>query len=58
MCKCQSGELKTKFGHECHDTKWASHLGQRHTRTLLDGLYYWSQMWDEVKIYVKTCLVC
>ena len=43
---------------ECHDTKWAGHPGQRHTRALLESAYYWPQIQDEVEAYVRTCLVC
>ena len=42
---------------ECHDTKWAGHLGQRRMRALLESAYYWPQIWDEVEAYVRTCLV-
>ena len=43
---------------ECHDTKRAGHPRQRHTRALLQLAYYWPQIWDEVKAYVRTCLGC
>ncbi|KAL6349642.1 hypothetical protein AAG906_041048 [Vitis piasezkii] len=42
----------------CHDTKWVGHPGQQRTRALLESAYYWPQIWDEVKAYVSTCLVC
>ena len=43
---------------ECHDSKWAGHPGQRRTRALLESVYYWPQIRDDVETYVKTCLVC
>ncbi|CAA0831752.1 Uncharacterized mitochondrial protein AtMg00860 [Striga hermonthica] len=43
---------------ECHDTKWAGHPGQRRTVALLESIYFWPQLKDDVKTYVRTCLVC
>ncbi|TXG60985.1 hypothetical protein EZV62_012348 [Acer yangbiense] len=43
---------------ECHDSKWAGHLGMTRTLALLQNSYYWPQMWDDVDAYVRTCLVC
>ncbi|KAE8726163.1 Detected protein of unknown function [Hibiscus syriacus] len=42
---------------ECHDTKWAGHLGQKRTMSLLETAYFWPHMKDSVELYVKTCLV-
>lgn len=41
-----------------HDTKWVGQSKQRHMKAHLEGSYYWSQMWNEVKIYTITCLAC
>ncbi|KAE8681992.1 hypothetical protein F3Y22_tig00111277pilonHSYRG00011 [Hibiscus syriacus] len=43
---------------ECHDTKWASHPGQKRTMALLETTYFWPHMKDSVELYVKTYLVC
>ena len=52
------GNIRRNMIKECHDTKWAGHPGQRHTRALLESAYYWPQIRDEVEAYVRTCLVC
>ena len=52
------GSLRRNLIKECHDSKWAGHPGQRRTRVLLESVYYWPQIWDDVETYVKTCLVC
>ncbi|KAI3462633.1 hypothetical protein Pfo_019296 [Paulownia fortunei] len=52
------GSLRKELIKECHDTKWAGHLGQRRTMTLLEATYFWPHMRDSVELYVKTCLVC
>ncbi|KZV54874.1 hypothetical protein F511_37192, partial [Dorcoceras hygrometricum] len=51
-------DLRKDLIRECHDTKWAGHPGQKHTRDLLESPYFWPQMRDQVELYVKTCLVC
>ena len=52
------GSLKRNLIKECHDSKWAGHPGQRRTRVLLESVYYWPQIRDDVETYVRTCLVC
>ena len=51
------GNIRRNLIKECHDTKWVGHPRQQRTRALLESAYYWPQIWDEVKAYVKTCLV-
>ena len=43
------GNIRWNLIKECHDTKWAGHLGQRRMRALLESAYYWPQIWDEVE---------
>ena len=52
------GNIRQNLIKECHNTKWAGHPGQQWTRALLESAYYWPQIWDEVKAYVRTCLMC
>jgi len=43
---------------ECHDGPLAGHGGAKHTTTLLKKSYYWPNLKDNAKDYVKTCLTC
>jgi hypothetical protein len=43
---------------ECHDGPLAGHDGAKHTTTFLKKSYYWPNLKDDVKEYVKTCLTC
>ena len=52
------GNLRRELVKEYHDSLWAGHPGIRHTFALLKSTYYWPRMRDEVKEYVRTCLVC
>ncbi|KAJ4717218.1 Retrotransposon protein, putative, Ty3-gypsy subclass [Melia azedarach] len=52
------GGLRKELIKECHDSKWAGHLGAKRTNALLENLYYWSKMREDVEAYVRTCLVC
>ena len=52
------GSLRRNLIKECHDSKWAGHPGQRRTRALLESVYYWPHIQDDVETYVRTCLVC
>ncbi|KAI5681851.1 hypothetical protein M9H77_03079 [Catharanthus roseus] len=52
------GNLQRELIKECHDSKWAGHLGMKRTLALLKITYYWPQMQDEVESYVRTCLIC
>ena len=52
------GNIRRNMIKECHETKWVGHPRQRRTRALLESAYYWPQIWDEVEVYVRTCLVC
>jgi len=40
-----------------HDSKWVGHLGIHNTLALVGDAYYWPYLRDDVKAYVKTCLI-
>ncbi|PKI73202.1 hypothetical protein CRG98_006400 [Punica granatum] len=50
--------LRRETLRECHDSKWAGHLGIHRTLVLVEERYYWPQLWDNVETFMKTCLVC
>ncbi|GKV19476.1 hypothetical protein SLEP1_g29735 [Rubroshorea leprosula] len=50
--------LRRELMKECHDSRWAGHLGIKRTMALVEELYYWPRMRDDVEAYVRTCLVC
>ncbi len=43
---------------ECHDGPLAGHGGAKRTTTFLKKSYYWPNLKDSAKEYVKTCLTC
>jgi hypothetical protein len=43
---------------ECHDGPLVGHGGAKRTTTFLKNSYYWPNLKDDVKEYVKTCLTC
>ena len=52
------GNLWKEVIKECHDFKWAGHLGIERTTALVQGSYFWPHMRDDIETYVRTCLVC
>ncbi|KAE8735614.1 hypothetical protein F3Y22_tig00000340pilonHSYRG00780 [Hibiscus syriacus] len=52
------GKLRKELMKECHDSKWAVHLGVYQNSILLIEQYYWPHMVEDVQAYVRTCLVC
>ncbi|MCF8701926.1 DDE-type integrase/transposase/recombinase, partial [Corynebacterium sp. MC-10] len=52
------GNIRRQIMKESHDTLWAGHPGQRRTRALIEAIYYWPKMRDDIECYVQTCLVC
>ena len=44
--------------HECHDSVWAGHPGQKRTLALLERGFYWQRMRKDVDEYVRSCLIC
>ncbi len=43
---------------ECHDGPLAGHGGAKRTTTFLKKSYYWPNLKDNAKEYVKACLTC
>jgi len=43
---------------ECHDGLLAGHGGAKRTTTFIKKAYYWPNLKDDAKKYVKTCLIC
>lgn len=52
------GAIRRELLKESHDSKWAGHPGRERMYVLLSRSYYWTQLRDDVELYVKTCLVC
>ncbi|GJZ46202.1 putative nucleotidyltransferase, ribonuclease H [Tanacetum coccineum] len=52
------GDLRQAILKECHDSKWAGHLGITRTLALVEGTYYWPRMGDDVETFMRTCLIC
>jgi hypothetical protein len=50
--------LKTKIISECHDGKLAMHVGFAKTYDLVAKSFYWPNMYNDIKKYVHTCLIC
>ena len=53
-----SSKLRRELLKETHDTKWAGHLGEERTLSLLARSFHWPKMKEDVQAYVKTCHVC
>ena len=52
------GSIRRRIIKESHDTPWAGHPGQRRTRALIEAIYFWPRMQDDIECHVQTCLVC
>nr|GEU90613.1 hypothetical protein [Tanacetum cinerariifolium] len=46
------GDLRRAILKECHDLKWAGHLGITRTLALVEGTYYLPRMGDDVETFV------
>ena len=53
-----SGKIRRELLKETHDPQWAGHPGKEKMYVLLSRSYYWPKMELDIKLYVKTCLVC
>ncbi|KAG6522526.1 hypothetical protein ZIOFF_019666 [Zingiber officinale] len=53
-----AGGLRKELLKETHDPLWAGHPGVERMLALLARSYIWPKMENDVKAYVKTCLVC
>ncbi len=52
------GRLRDALFRECHDGPLASYDGVKRTITFLKKSYYWFNLKDDAKEYMKTCLTC
>jgi len=52
------GRVRESLLKECHDGPLAGHGGAKHTTTFFKKTYYWPNLKDDAKEYVKTCLIC
>ncbi len=52
------GKMRDAILKECHDGPFASNGGAKHTTTFFKRSYYWPNLKDNAKEYVKTCLTC
>ncbi|KAL0461932.1 UNVERIFIED_CONTAM: Transposon Ty3-G Gag-Pol polyprotein [Sesamum latifolium] len=53
-----TGPLRRRLLRETHDPHWAGHPGMDRMLALLARRYYWPRMEEDIKTYVRTCLVC
>jgi hypothetical protein len=53
-----SRELKLAIMREHHDPPYAGHRGARATLHLLQRMYWWPKMHDDVHEYVSACTLC
>ncbi|KAF9423381.1 hypothetical protein HW555_001190 [Spodoptera exigua] len=51
-------ELRGKVIKECHDEVKAGHLGVRKTAFRVKQFYYWPNVIQDVKQYIKSCETC
>jgi hypothetical protein len=52
------GRLRDVLLKECHDRPLAGHGGAKRTTTFLRKSYYWPNLKEDAKEYVKICLTC
>jgi hypothetical protein len=53
-----AGSIRCELLRESHDSQWAGHPGREMMLALMSQSYYWPCVRDDVKLYLKTCLVC
>ena len=53
-----AGEYRDLILQECHDTRYAGHLGVRKTTDLILRDFYWPTVQADVATYVATCEEC
>ncbi|KAH9657201.1 Endonuclease [Citrus sinensis] len=49
------GNLRKEVIKECHDSKWAGHPGIERTIALVQALYFWPHMRDDIEAYSEGC---
>jgi hypothetical protein len=50
--------LKTTIISEHHDNRISGHIGYQKTYDNITRNYYWPNMYIDIKLYVRSCLVC
>jgi len=53
-----NNSLKLKVTYQCHDAKVGGHFGRDKTLELMKCNYYWPNIEDRVRNYVRTCDTC
>lgn len=56
--KCVPLELRKNVLEECHDRPTAGHLGINKTLTRISNHYFWPNLRNDVKQYVRSCETC
>ena len=51
-------ELRDQVLSECHDSRFAGHMGKDKTLELLNRLFYWPKVVKDVAEYVASCPIC
>ena len=54
----KSSGLRRHLLKECHDSPWAGHPGMRRSLALLERVFFWEKMREDVEEYVHTCIIC
>ena len=52
------GEIRLKLLHDYHSSPTAGHLGESKTLNRILPLYYWKDMRNTIRDYVKSCRIC
>jgi Reverse transcriptase (RNA-dependent DNA polymerase)/RNase H-like domain found in reverse transcriptase/Integrase zinc binding domain/Chromo (CHRromatin Organisation MOdifier) domain/Retroviral aspartyl protease len=50
--------LKSLILHECHDAPMSGHVGGMKTADLVTRRFYWPNMHEDIKQYVRACIKC
>lgn len=51
-------EKRDKVMTLCHSTPWSGHPGVKRTSQRIRATFYWPQMQDQIKDFVRACQVC
>ena len=51
-------ELRQRICHELHCSPYAGHTGMNRTATLIARYFYWPDMQEDIKDYVRGCVLC
>jgi len=58
LCIANDNKLKLVILHNCHDAAVSAHPGTRRTYLLISQWYWWENLQQDVKDYVKSCESC